>query len=215
MKKLLLPVLVLIVMLASVSPAFAKGGKPPLNPGKGALKQAVTPAPKENGKPDKNVEKPNGKNKGIGAQNFVLFGTLKTVTLPDSKPDDTVVPSELTGQGTITVTIMSGNNVVRGLTGDVTIIVPDGAKIKWFDGEQADWGTLAELESAAGTGETVRVHGWYIPEQETPPTTEVTTEGTEESATEITGTWTARQVYLMLDFVPEPTGTGTAEPSGD
>jgi hypothetical protein len=182
MKKVFVPVLVVLVLLASVTPAFAKG-HPPFNHGQEMKNQKLgvasegTLAP--NGKPGNGADKLHG-NSAKEGRNFVLFGTLKDVTI--AKGDKA---------GTITVNIISGNVAVHGFEGeDVVVQVPDGAKIKLMQGDGVNWGTLDELKEGFNE-QIVRVHGWVTPETTVTPAA--------EGETKVPGVWTASQVYTLSE----------------
>ncbi|MDD5371354.1 MAG: hypothetical protein PHQ40_19920 [Anaerolineaceae bacterium] len=188
MKKTLMSVLIVLVMLVSVTPAFAKG-HPPTNHGQEMKNKnqaeagIMTPEPKDH--PEKNAEKNHGNPHGVRS-NFVLFGTLVDVT-----------PANGTVPGTIKVEIISGNRTVHGFEGqEVVIQVPDGAAIKLMQGDGVKWGTLEQLK-AGFIGQVVRVHGWVTPKEVDPNATSTATPTSAESKPDDAGVWTARQVYTL------------------
>jgi hypothetical protein len=188
MKKLFLPALIVLLMLASVTPAFAKG-HPPFNPGQQKKNQGLGATSEStlttNGKPANGAEKLHG-NSAKEGRNFVLFGTLEEVTTAAGDVE-----------GKIKVSIISGNVAVHGFQGQdqmVEILVPAGAAIKLMQGDGVKWGTLEELKEFKG--QVVRVHGWVTPEVVNPNAAPATAPA-DSTTVKIPGVWTASQVYTL------------------
>ena len=201
MKKWIVSILVITLLVVATTPAFAQG-KPPDKPGNGhgngyGLTKEKTPdVITGKGQPANKAAHQNGKMPG--GSNFVLFGTVVAV-----------------GTGTIDVDVLMGNNLVQVFLGkqavedeneteDPTapqvegkllkgILVPEGTRIKIFDGATVKWGTLADVKA----GMVVRVHGWWQPAEDA-------TFDKKPAMTDLeSGVWTARQVFELNGTVEE------------
>ncbi len=192
MKKLIFPILIVLLLLASVTPVFAKG-KGPNGHGKGLEGQLLQGAPQsedpedsdsqlgksgQHGNPhgDKMVRQNGNANKG---QNFVLFGKVESV-----------------GDGMMNVTVESGNNMVKDLIGGPAITVTvdaDYTVIRVMDENPSVRAALKDVP----VGATVRVHGWL-------------TRGDPTAQEATPDTWTARQINVFsvreADDTTEPIG---------
>ncbi|MCL4561733.1 MAG: hypothetical protein M1281_14135 [Chloroflexi bacterium] len=202
MKKLVFPLMIAIMMMAAVTPAFAKE-KPPTgnehgqgwshsqNP-KNTPQPGVTQELKQNGKPEKDkTGNPHGMR-----QNFLLFGTVTAIGVDDL------------GSPTITVQVTSGNNLVQvnpELATPLVINVMTDTVIR----QLGAYSHLINLEEVT-IGSYVRVHGWFVPgtpvEEVTPPA-----DTSVDAETPVPDAWNARQIFIMNDG----TDNGeTLEPEG-
>ena len=219
MKKLVLMEALGILLAASVTPAFAKGG-PPVNPGQGNGKAVAnglhkdpasgsnqgqgqshqTPPGQSGSDPSstnqgKHNGQDNGNGKPSGSEDHPGKGPKDPSPAKSHKPEggkNFVLSGTVVSidGDNVTITVHSGNHLVQGLEGK-QIVVDKSDAVIWAQSSDGNSPDDRDHKTPATlkAGDMVWVHGWWTAPQESSTS--------DTTSTENPGAYTARQIKIL------------------